>query len=63
MWHERKRGEVHMWLWGGNLKERYHLEDLDVDWEIIMEWILKKSVEKSRNGRIGLRVGASGGFL
>ena len=47
----------------GNLKERYHLEDLDVDGEIILEWILKNSVLMSRNGRIGLRVGASGGFL
>jgi hypothetical protein len=31
MWHERRREEVHTWLWGGNLKERHHLEDLDVD--------------------------------
>jgi len=63
MWHEQWRGEVHIWLWCGNLKERYNLEDLDVDGEIILEWILKNSVGRSRNGRIGLRVGASGGFL
>ena len=54
---------MHIWLWCGNLKERYNLEDLDVDGEIILEWILKNSVGRSRNGRIGLRVGASGGFL
>jgi len=54
---------MHTWLWFGNLKERYHLEDLDVDGNIILEWILKNSVGRSRKGRIGLRVGASGGFL
>jgi len=26
----------------GNLKERDHLEDLDVNWRIILKWMFKK---------------------
>jgi hypothetical protein len=28
--------------WRGNLKERYHLKDQDVDKRIILQWIYKK---------------------
>jgi len=35
------RGEVHTGFWRGNLKERDHLEDLSVDWNIILKWVLK----------------------
>jgi len=35
-------GEVHTGFWLGNLKERDHLEDLDVDGRIISRWIFIK---------------------
>jgi len=31
-----RKGEVYTGLWWGNLKERDHLEDLDVDGRIIL---------------------------
>jgi len=37
----RNRGEVHTGFWWGNLKERDHLEDLSIDWSIILKWVLK----------------------
>jgi hypothetical protein len=36
------RGEVHTGLWCGNLRERDHLEDLDVDGEVILMWVFEK---------------------
>jgi hypothetical protein len=29
-------------FWFEKVKERYHFEDLRVDWKIILEWILGK---------------------
>jgi hypothetical protein len=34
------RGKVHTGLWWGNVRERNHLEDLDVDGRIILKWIV-----------------------
>jgi hypothetical protein len=31
---------MHTVIWLGNLKGRDHLEDLDVDGDIILEWVL-----------------------
>jgi hypothetical protein len=36
-----------MFFWRGNLKERDQLDDLDIDGRIILEWILKKFVERT----------------
>jgi len=36
------KGEVHTGFWWGNLKERGDLEDPDVDWRIILQWISRK---------------------
>ena len=47
----------------GNLKEREHLEDLDVDERIILRWSLKKSVERTLTGLIYVSIGTGGGFL
>ena len=33
---------MHTGLWGGNLRERDHLEDLDVDGRVILMWVFKK---------------------
>ena len=38
MWHVWVRGEVHDEFWGGNLREKAHLED----GKTILKWILKK---------------------
>jgi hypothetical protein len=35
------RGEMHTEFWCGRLKERDHLEELEVDGRIILKWILK----------------------
>jgi hypothetical protein len=42
MWREWGRWEMHTELWRGTLKERDHLEDIDVDWSVILKEILKK---------------------
>jgi hypothetical protein len=34
--------EMHTGTWWGDLKERNHLEDLDVDGRIILKWIFKE---------------------
>ena len=33
---------MHTGFWWGDLKERDHLEDLEVDRRIVLKWILKK---------------------
>jgi hypothetical protein len=42
---------------------RDHLEDLDVDWRIILKWILGKQAGKLWTECIWLRIGISGGLL
>jgi hypothetical protein len=41
MWHVWKTGEVHTWFWCGGLRERSHLEDLDIDERLILKWTIK----------------------
>ena len=36
------KGEVQIGFWWGNLKERDHLEDPDIDGRTILRWIFKK---------------------
>jgi hypothetical protein len=36
------RGEVYKGFWWGNLKERDHLIDPDVDVRILLRWIFRK---------------------
>jgi hypothetical protein len=36
------RGEVHTGFRWGKLWERDHVEDLDINWSIILKWIFKK---------------------
>jgi hypothetical protein len=36
------RGEVYAGFWWGNVKERAHLSDPDVDWRIILRWFMQE---------------------
>jgi hypothetical protein len=40
---DRPKKQVHTGFWWGDLRERDHLEDLGVNGNIILLWILKKS--------------------
>ena len=42
MWHVWRKGEVCTRFWWGNLRERDHWGDQDVDGMIILRWILRK---------------------
>jgi len=42
MWHACGTGEVHTEFWWGELMEGDNLEDLGVDWKIILKWIFEK---------------------
>jgi hypothetical protein len=63
MWHVWGTGEVHTWYWWGDLMERDHLEDLDVDGRIILKLIFKKWDGGAWAGLIWLRLGTGGGLL
>jgi hypothetical protein len=36
------RGEAHTGFWWGNLREKDHVGDSDLDWRIILSWIFRK---------------------
>jgi len=42
MQHVWAKGVVFTWFWFGNMGGRDHLEELDVDRRIILQWIFKK---------------------
>jgi hypothetical protein len=47
------RGEVYTGFWLGNLRERDHLEDQDVDGRIIFIWIFRKwGLDRAGSGYI-----------
>jgi len=50
-------------FWWGNLRERDHLEEPDVDGRIILRWIFKKCDVGARTGLIWVRIGKVGGLL
>jgi len=45
-----ERGEVYTGFWWGNLRERDHLVDPDVDGRIILKWIFRKWEGKAWTG-------------
>jgi hypothetical protein len=42
MWHIWGTEEVHTEVWWGNLEEKDHLEDPDVDGKAVLRWIFRK---------------------
>ena len=44
MWQVQVRGEMLKGLWWGNLSD--HLEDLGLDWTIILKGILRKYIDR-----------------
>jgi hypothetical protein len=57
------RGEVYTGFWWGNLRERNHMEDPDIDRRIILKWIFRKWDVVTWTGSVCLRIGTSGGHL
>jgi len=50
-------------FWWGNLRERGHLEDPDIDGRIILRWFFRKCDVWAWTGSIWLRIGTGGGHL
>ena len=57
------RGEVCTGFWLGNLRERDHWVDPDVDRRIILRWIFKKWEGVVGTGWSWFRIGTGGGRL
>ena len=62
MWHVCRKGEVCTRFWWGNLRERDHWGDQDVD-GVILRWILRKWEGVVGTGWNWLRIGTGGGRL
>ena len=58
-----RKGEVCTRFWWGNLRERDHWGDQDVDGRIILRWILRKWEGVVGTGWSWLRIGTVGGRL
>jgi hypothetical protein len=56
-------GKAHTGFWWGNLKERDHFGDPDVDGRIILRWIFRKWDVGVWTGSSYFRIGIGGGHL
>jgi len=56
-------GRVCTGFWLGNLRERDHWEDPDIEGRIILRWIFRKREGVVGNGCSWLRIGTGGGHL
>ena len=56
-------GEVCTGFWWGNLRERDHWEDPDVDGRIILRWIFRMWDMGLSTGLLWLRIGTGSGHL
>jgi hypothetical protein len=54
---------VHTGFWWGDLRERNHLKDVDVDGKMILKRIFKKWDGQALTVLIWFRVGTGGGRL
>jgi len=63
MWRVWGRGEGYTGFWWGNLRERGHWGDPDVDGRIILRWIFSKWEEVVGPGWSWLRIGTGGEYL
>ena len=63
MWHVWRKGEVCTGFWWGNLRERDHWGNQDVDWRIILRLIFRKWEGVVGIGWSSLRIGTVGGRL
>ena len=59
----RRKGEVCTRFWWGNLRERDHWGDQDVDGRIILRWIFRKWEGVVGTGWSWLRIGTGGRHL
>ena len=58
-----RRREAYTGFWRGNLRERDHVGDPDVDGRIILRWIFRKWDVGVWTGSRWLRIGRGGGNL
>jgi hypothetical protein len=56
-------GEAYTRFWWGNLRDRDHLGDPDVDERVILRWIFRKWDVGVWTGWSWLRIGTDGGHL
>jgi hypothetical protein len=63
MRHVWETGKVHTGIFSGDIRERDHLEDHDVDGRIILSLIFKKWDTGTWTGLLWLSVGTGGGLL
>ena len=63
MWRVLETGEVHAGFWWDNLRERDHLQDLDVDGRIIFKWIFRKWDGEVWTGLLWIRIRTGCGRL
>ena len=63
MWRVWGRGEVCTGFWWGNLRQRDHWWDQDIDWRIILREIFRKWEGVVGTGWSWLRIGRGGGHL
>jgi hypothetical protein len=51
---------VYRGFWWGNLRERDHLKDPDINGRLILRWIFRKWDKGTWTGLIWLRIGTGG---
>jgi hypothetical protein len=54
---------MHIGFWSGDLNERDHLDDLDVEGRMMLKWILRKWDEEAWTRLLWIRIRTGGGIL